>query len=162
MGLAASGGAWAAPQQEPFRQTVPTRVRTATPTQEISATPSNTATQASSQPSEQPNKPPPASDTPIPPVPTQTATQTATETEQATATSTIRVTLEPSKTPSVLLLTPTGVAASESALSSPSLTPTSAPEGGETKSSMGIGWVCPALVGILILAAGLIILRMRR
>jgi hypothetical protein len=97
IGQTASDGTWAAPQQNPFRQTVPTLGPSPTP---APATPTATARPT--------RRPPPTriwSPTPLPVYPTWTPTETATATPSTTPT--LTPTLEPSDTPTPTTPPPT-------------------------------------------------------
>ena len=137
---------WASPDQSPARQTVPTRVKTDTPTPEIvpptSVPPTDTPVVPTSVPptiTEAPDRPPTA-------LPTATRMQIPTQTRTATATQPMPTATRPTSTVMLVMPTVTSVLSTETPVPQPS------PTSGGSALVMAIGGIIVVILGALVFA----------
>jgi len=128
---------WASPDQSPARQTVPTRVKTDTPT---SVPPTNTPVVVPAT-----SAPPTITETPDV-LPTATQMQIPTQTRTATATQPMPTATRPTSTVMLVMPTVTSVLSTETPVPQPS------PTSGGSALVMAIGGIIVVILGALVFA----------
>ena len=128
---------WASPDQSPARQTVPTRVKTDTPT---SVPPTNTPVVVPAT-----SAPPTITETPDV-LPTATRMQIPTQTRTATATQPMPTATRPTSTVMLVMPTVTSVLSTETPVPQPS------PTSGGSALVMAIGGIIVVILGALVFA----------